>query len=391
MKRIFDDLHGYVSLNDLEVMILDHPLLQRLRRIKQTSLAFMVYPGAVNTRFSHTLGTLHITTILGDILEEKGILTHEETRKLRIASLLHDVGQFPFSHSIGGFFMSKNFSNSDFGDMLISSTDLKDILNNGGYPYREIKDILWGESPLRPIIDSDVDVDRMDYLLRDSKYSGVQLGNIDLQRLMDSVSYEQGKVDISEKGLYSAENFFIARLHMYQAVYYHKTILGYELLARKIYSDMIDECDVPGSPSELREIVESGNIFMWDDEWFHSRLYGCYYTTSNDVLKQKIWNLINRRGPKMVYDEPFSATNKYSLHSVLEKLESSNIPRSSIYPIEENISIIDKTRINFVKANGGKVAVDDVGFLLKSVPSRLSINRIYVDAPYSSRAREVIP
>ncbi|WP_054837677.1 HD domain-containing protein [Sulfuracidifex metallicus] len=109
MKRIFDDLHGYVSLNDLEVMILDHPLLQRLRRIKQTSLAFMVYPGAVNTRFSHTLGTLHITTILGGILEEKGILTHEETRKLRIASLLHDVGQFPFSHSIGGFLCQRIF------------------------------------------------------------------------------------------------------------------------------------------------------------------------------------------------------------------------------------------------------------------------------------------
>ncbi|WP_256202458.1 HD domain-containing protein [Sulfuracidifex tepidarius] len=256
MKKVFDDLHGYVSLDDVEVRILDHPLLQRLRRIKQTSLAFMVYPGAVNTRFSHAIGTVYLTSKLGEILEDKGFVTNDEIRKLRLAALLHDIGQFPFSHSLGGFFMSKNFSNSDFGDMLISLTDIKDILSEGGYPYKEIKDILWGGNSLRGVIDSDVDVDRMDYLLRDSKYSGVQLGSIDLQRLMDNVNYEDGKIRIHEKGLYSAENFFIARLHMYQAVYYHKTIVGYELLVRKIYSDMIEECEVPGTPGELREIVQ---------------------------------------------------------------------------------------------------------------------------------------
>ncbi|BBG27408.1 HD domain-containing protein [Sulfuracidifex tepidarius] len=390
MKKVFDDLHGYVSLDDVEVRILDHPLLQRLRRIKQTSLAFMVYPGAVNTRFSHTIGTVYLTSKLGEILEDKGFVTNDEIRKLRLAALLHDIGQFPFSHSLGGFFMSKNFSNSDFGDMLISLTDIKDILSEGGYPYKEIKDILWGGSSLRGVIDSDVDVDRMDYLLRDSKYSGVQLGSIDLQRLMDNVNYEDGKIRIHEKGLYSAENFFIARLHMYQAVYYHKTIVGYELLVRKIYSDMIEECEVPGTPGELREIVQGNGIFMWDDEWVYSRLYNCYLTTTNDTLREKIWNFINRRGPKMIYDEPYPQTGK-NIHDILEKLESSNIPKDSIYPIEEDISIIDKKRISFIRKTGDESTIDEMGFLLKSVPARLSINRVYVDAIFAPKAREIIP
>ncbi len=388
MKKVFDDLHGYVTLNDLETSIMDHPVVQRLRRIKQTSLAFMVYPGAVNTRFSHTIGTVYLVSILGQILESKGFLTSDEIRKLRLAALLHDIGQFPFSHSLGGFFMSKNFSSSEFRDILISYTDIKDILNNGGFPYKEIKEILSGDTPLRLVIDSDVDVDRMDYLLRDSKYSGVQLGNIDLQRLMDNVSYEKNKVRISEKGLYSAENFFIARLHMYQTVYYHKTILAYELLARKIYSDMIEECSVPGSPEEIQELVKGNLIFMWDDEWVYSRLYDCFLSTSNDVLKEKILNFINRKGPKMIYDEPYPQTGK-EIHEIIEKLESSNVPKDSIYPIEEDISIIDKKKIVFVKGNE-EISTDDMGFLLRSIPSKLTINRVYVDAFFARKAREIL-
>jgi len=165
MKKIFDEIHGYIMLNDLETKIVDSPIFQRLRRIKQTSLAYLVYPGATHTRFSHSLGTFYLATKIGERYKENGEMTDEELIYLKLASLLHDIGQFPFSHAIELLYLPKGLSNSVLRNLIIQSDmDLQDLFDKYGIDKNKIISIFTDETFLSSIIDSDVDVDRMDGL-----------------------------------------------------------------------------------------------------------------------------------------------------------------------------------------------------------------------------------
>jgi HD superfamily phosphohydrolases len=244
MKKVYDEIYAYIKLDDREAKIIDMPEFQRLRRIKQTSLAYLVYPGATHTRFSHSLGTFYLTTILSEKFKQLGIITDEESTYLKYSALLHDIGQFPFSHSLEPLYLEKGLSNKDLRYMIISKSPyFRDFFDKESIDYNKILDILNGNSMISSIINSDVDVDRMDYLVRDSRHTGVQLGNIDLYRLLDTIFYgNNNEIIVQDKGIYSLENFFISRLHMYQAVYYHKTIIGYELMLREIFRTIHDCC-----------------------------------------------------------------------------------------------------------------------------------------------------
>ncbi|TRM82851.1 phosphohydrolase, partial [Sulfolobus sp. F3] len=263
MKKIYDEIYGYINLSDKEVKIVDLPEFQRLRRIKQTSLAYLVYPDAMHTRFSHSLGTFHLSSIIGEKFVQMGVITSEELKYLKLASLLHDIGQFPFTHSLEPLYIRHGISTRDLRRMIIlKSPNFQEIFDEESIDKEKILDILDGRSIISSIIDSDADVDRMDYLVRDSRHTGVQLGNIDLYRLLDTIFYgSNGEIVIQNKGIYSLENFYISRLHMYQAVYYHKTIIGYELLLREILRLISECCDYSIlDPKVIKELVNSGSI-----------------------------------------------------------------------------------------------------------------------------------
>ena len=394
MKKVFDEIHGYITLNDLETKIIDSPIFQRLRRIKQTSLAYLVYPGAMHTRFSHSLGTFYLSQKVGEKLQQSGIITSEELNLIRLSSLLHDIGQFPFSHAIEPLYLQSNLSNKVLRDEIIrNDAELKEIFEEHSVDVGKILQIYNGDNSFSSIIDSDVDVDRMDYLIRDSRHTGVQLGNLDLERLIDTISYEEdGNIIVLEKGLYSLENFYISRLHMYQAVYYHKTILGYEIYLRHIFKQVVESC-CPElfNTNYIKKSVNEGSLVYWDDEWVFSKLYEALsdYNTS-DSLKLQIKNFLNRNGPKVVFEEVTFDKLTTSLEELVSKLERYGIPRDAIFPFEEKIKIIDKSKIKVLSKGKYKSLKDLSSTLLKSIPEYINIGRIYVDYKFVNRARDIL-
>ena len=232
--KIFNDpIYGFISIpNALIYDLVQHPYFQRLRRISQMGLSYLVYPGANHTRFHHALGCMHIMQKAVDVLRFKGVsISPEEENALYIAILLHDIGHGPFSHAmeksivedvhheaISLLFM--NQLNVEFGGQL----SLAIQVFRGDY-HRKF---------MLQLISSQLDMDRMDYLKRDSFYSGVAEGNINSERLIQMMNVVDDVLVIEEKGIYSVEKFLMSRQLMYWQVYLHKTSLVAELILTKV-------------------------------------------------------------------------------------------------------------------------------------------------------------
>ena len=232
--KIFNDpIYGFISIpNSLIYDLIQHPYFQRLRRISQMGLSYLVYPGANHTRFHHALGCMHIMQKAIEVLRFKAIaISAEEEKALYITILLHDIGHGPFSHamehsivengnheSISLQFMRK--LNEEFNGEL----DLAIKIFTGNYHRNFMLQLVSGQ----------LDMDRMDYLKRDSFYSGVAEGSINSDRLIQMMNVVDNNLVIEEKGIYSVENFLIARRLMYWQVYFHKTSLVAELILAKI-------------------------------------------------------------------------------------------------------------------------------------------------------------
>ncbi len=217
MVRIRDPLHGTVRLTDLEERLLDTREMQRLRGIRQLAMAYLVYPGANHTRFEHSIGTL---ALAGKICFELGI-PNDKTAKVRVAALLHDIGHVAFSHEAEAVLQEHIGDHEEIGENTILGGEIADILSEQFSP-REIAGL--SRSPLGEIITSDIGADRMDYLLRDSHYTGVAYGMIDSDRVCSTVGMDGKGLFITERGLSAAESLLVARFTMFSTVYLHKTV-----------------------------------------------------------------------------------------------------------------------------------------------------------------------
>lgn len=245
MKFIRDSVHGNLGLDEFEVRLIDTPQLQRLRRIKQLGFTYLVYPGANHTRFEHSIGTMCLASKLANHLK----LDPDQKRILRTSALLHDAGHGPFSHVSEGVMTS---SHEELTNQLIKNSELGDILKES-FNTREIIDITGGKGSLGQIISGELDVDRMDYLLRDSYYTGVAYGVIDVERLIYNMILEDNLM-LKRKGVQAAESMLLARYFMYPSVYQHHTT--------RIINAMFRRC--------LKELLRLGmfkqeEIFLFDD------------------------------------------------------------------------------------------------------------------------------
>jgi HD superfamily phosphohydrolase len=232
--KIFNDpIYGFITVpNELIYDLVQHPYFQRLRRISQMGLSYLVYPGAHHTRFHHALGCMHLMQKAVEVLRSKGVsISGDEEQALYIAILLHDIGHGPFSHAmehsivedvnhegISLLFMDK--LNDEFDGKL----SLAIQIFKGDY-HRQF---------MLQLISSQLDMDRMDYLKRDSFFTGVAEGNINSDRLIQMMNVVEGVLVIEEKGIYSVEKFLMARRLMYWQAYLHKTSLVAELMLMKI-------------------------------------------------------------------------------------------------------------------------------------------------------------
>lgn len=219
MNVIKDAVHGNIRLSDAELRVVDTPEMQRLRGIKQMAVAYLVYPGANHTRFEHSLGTMHIT---GQICENLS-LPERETKTLRMAALLHDVGHTAFSHETEGILIrEKQGGHERRGASTIMNGEIGEVLEEEGYDVKEICHTI--ESDRGGVIDFDLGSDRMDYLLRDSHYTGVAYGVIDSDRLVHTIRMRRRKAAVDWSGIEAAESLLIARFLMFSSVYYHHTV-----------------------------------------------------------------------------------------------------------------------------------------------------------------------
>jgi uncharacterized protein len=235
VKIVNDPVYGFIRFPEPEVMqVIDHPWFQRLRHIKQMGLAHLVYPGAVHTRLAHSLGACHLMGKALDELKAKDIDPgKEECLAARFAALLHDIGHAPFSHSLEFALvgvhhevlsrMMMHRMNADLGGMLGKAIA---IFENDSSTLRA--------GYLHQLVSSQLDVDRMDYLNRDSYYTGVSEGVIGYDRILQMLTVQGNELLVEEKGVQSVEKFIIARRLMYWQVYLHKTVLGAEMLLVKI-------------------------------------------------------------------------------------------------------------------------------------------------------------
>lgn len=228
-KIINDPIYGFITVKDpLIYELIDHPYFQRLRRISQLGLTYLVYPGAYHTRFHHAIGAMHLMGRAIYTLRQKGHeITPEEERGVLIAILLHDVGHGPFSHALEHTLIPgvshealslkiMEELNQEFDGALTLAIDI--FTNN--YP----------KTFLHQLISSQLDMDRLDYLRRDSFYSGVTEGSVNSERLLTMLNVKDDQLVVDSKGIYSIEKFLVARRLMYWQVYMHKTVLSAEFM-----------------------------------------------------------------------------------------------------------------------------------------------------------------
>ena len=231
---IIDPIHDFVRVYDNELKIIDTPIFQRLRRIRQLSGAHLIYPGAQHTRFEHSLGVMHIASMAGQALAEKGVVSFDDIQNLRLAGLLHDIGHGPFSHLFEEIFEEKRkISHEDLGRDIILKTEIGDIISKNGFDKKLITKLAFGDSKLQfmnEIISGVLSADIMDYLLRDGYFTGAEHAKIDHHRLTHSLDVYKNKLALDKSSLVNFETMMISRYQMFKAVYFHKTVRAGEVM-----------------------------------------------------------------------------------------------------------------------------------------------------------------
>ena len=308
-KIINDPVYGFITLNKgILLNIVDHPYFQRLSRIKQLGLTYLVYPGAHHTRFHHAAGAAHLMTQAIQTLKKNGVLINkEEEEAVILAILLHDIGHGPFSHALENSFVKgishedisvkfMNFLNQEFDGAL----DLALQIFQDKYPKRFLHDL----------VSSQLDMDRLDYLKRDSFFTGVSEGVVSNQRIIKMFHVVNDEIVIKEKGIYSIEKFIVARRLMYWQVYLHKTVLSAEFLLAKIIErarELINNGEkllvLPSIKYFFENTIYKENISEYDFLTAFSKLddYDVLYSVkvwadSNDQVISKLSQmLINRK------------------------------------------------------------------------------------------------
>lgn len=233
-KKIFNDpIYGFITINhDIIFDLIEHPYFQRLRRIKQLGLTHLVYPGAHHTRFHHALGTMHLMQNAIEVIRSKGHdISEAEAEGVSIAILLHDIGHGPFSHALEHSIVN-GISHEEISTLFMDALnkEFKGKLDLALKIFRN----KYKKKFLHQLVSSQLDMDRIDYLKRDSFYSGVSEGVISTDRIITMLNVKSDELAIDVKGIYSIEKFIIARRLMYWQVYLHKTALSAENLSVKI-------------------------------------------------------------------------------------------------------------------------------------------------------------
>lgn len=330
LKIINDPVHGFIKIpHEILFDVIEHPYFQRLRRISQTGLLNLIFPGATHTRFHHAIGAMHLMFTALETLKQKGVsISVEEEKGAMLAILMHDIGHGPFSHALESMLMDdwhhENLSlllmnriNDEFDGQLSTAIEMF----QGKY-HRKF---------FNQLISSQLDVDRLDYLNRDSFFTGVSEGNINTQRIISMMNVCEEELVIDAKGVYSIENFLTARMFMYWQVYYHKTSALAEFILVKILERakyLVSEgIDLPATEN-LKYFLNRGKSAATDED-----VERFTQLDDNDIIHaMKIWQksddfvlaywckcVIQRSFPKTII-----SSHPFEEKFIEEKIKSTN-------------------------------------------------------------------
>lgn len=307
--EIKDPIHGFIELNEIEKEIIDSLVFQRLRNIKQLATAYLVYPGATHTRFSHSLGTL----FLASKMAEHFSLDESENLIVRVCALLHDVGHFPFSHDSELVLSKYVGTHEENAKRKIEKSELKDILLKFFSKTEVSKISNFNSLKLFDLISSDIGADRMDYLNRDAYYTGVAYGIIDSERLIGRMHFDGREIYIDEGGLEASESLLIARFMMFSTVYLHPTVRIASAMLRKAISIALENNE-----------IDAKNFIDLDD-------FEALYVLSKTSAKDLIDKIRKRELYKKVLALDFFKTDIKELEEKISSISDSiiiDIPQS---------------------------------------------------------------
>lgn len=328
-KIIIDPVHGDIGLSELETSLVDAPTFQRLRRLKQLGFASTVYPNASYSRFAHSLGVLHVMSRVIDVFQRNGQLQEDEdVQKLRIAALLHDVGHYPYSHLMelidwdsyaSGYLEKKDGQKQNtiskvdrypkhdkLAELIISKRpDISGVLAGSNIEPAEIAALIEGKHPFIPnLLHQSLDVDRIDYLLRDSLNTGVPYGRVDLNYILNNLEVtSEGNIALSSKARFAAEHLLLARYFMFNTVYLHKTVFGFEEVVRRIILLLLHGGDnIYRSGTEIQEMAVGNDFLDFDDGYIDAFIDQHAREDDDQPLTILAKSVRLRRPPKLVYE-----------------------------------------------------------------------------------------
>jgi len=396
---IIDPIHDFIRAYSTEITIIDNPIFQRLRRIRQLSGAHLVYPGAQHTRFEHSLGVMHIAGQAGQVLQEKGIINSNDIENIRLAALLHDIGHGPFAHIFEEVLQrKKKASHEEIGRDLILKTEIGDVISKSGFDKKLITKLAFGDSKfqfMNEIISGALSADMMDYLLRDGYFTGAEHAKIDHKRITQSLDVHQKKLALEKSALYSFESMMHSRYQMFKAVYFHKTVraaevmllesirlaydeLGFSNLSWNDYVCLTDDYvleKLVSLPPKTPELKKAKKLAI---DYQNRELFKCVFErmlTSKSLDKVKTTKLRQELSRKSKVDEneifvdtsitssiPLSPSKKESKSIILitkgnHKFEAQEIPISKIPLVSTMSGFMNILRIYTNRKNRKKVEI----------------------------------
>ena len=396
LKIINDPVHGFIKIPyEIIFDIMEHRCFQRLRRISQTGLLSLIFPGATHTRFHHAIGTMHLMFNALEILKQKGVkISTEEEKGAMLAVLLHDVGHGPFSHALENILMD-NWHHEKLSLLLMEQ--LNEEFSGELTIAIQMFQGKYHRKFFNQLISSQLDVDRLDYLKRDSFYTGVSEGNINTQRILSTLNVLDDELVLDEKGIYSIEHYLVARMFMYWQVYYHKAAV----LAENLLIKIMNRAKTLVSQNMKVEASENLKYFLYREsstEATEEDIARFMELDDTDVLQAiKSWKnhddfvlsylcktVINRKFPKIIY-----SSTPFSDDLVQEKVRETNLHFGIengdllVDNIERNLLPYDKAKqpIYLLRNDMEKVALEQAGSQILSMNINEKITRYILSFP----------
>lgn len=396
---IKDPIHGYIRINEIERTLIDTRPLQRLRRLRQLAGSEFVYPAANHTRFEHVLGAMHLAGALGDALPVD--LGEHRKSELRIAALIHDIGHGPFSHVFEPLmihYLAK--THEDLVPWLVEKTEISDILARGGFDSRRLGLLAIGRlgDKKRPYLDQvisgPVDIDKMDFIVRDSFHTGAGYGFVDVHRLVYTMDVIHGNMSVDGTAVATLESFLLARLESFRTIYFHRASRAVQIMIVSALEAAKDELG-------LLDFDDPDDYLSMDDYKVWTQLKECKQSrkTMQDLEARRLLKSCYER-TVFARDEPVSKVitkDNVRLRIQQDIARKARVPSEKVFidvptmpsvPYHHSVEIQPTDIPVFIRGPTGKketVQLSEISRIIGVLRSFMNIVRVYAPAQYRSR------